>query len=81
MTIIQYIFCAVYAACAAGLIGVAAMQQGGEKGAIETLSGGSSESYYAKNMAYSAEAKKKMLTAALAIGFAVLTAVSMFILP
>ena len=81
MTIIQYIFCAVYEACAEGLIGVSAMQQGEEKRAIETLSGGSSESYYAKNMAYSVEAKKKMLTAALAIGFAVLTAASMFVLP
>lgn len=81
MTTIQYIFCAIYAICAAGMICIIAMQSGEEMEAFKSLSGASNESYYAKNMAHSAEAKKKRFTAMLSIGFSFLTIASMFVLP
>ena len=80
MSTLQYLFCFVYAASAVGLIGGVVAQQGEKNGALSSLSGGAGESYYSKHMSGSAEVKKKKLTMALAIGFSVLTAASMFIL-
>lgn len=81
MSALQYAYCVLYAIFALGLIAVVAMQQGEDNGAIKSLSGGYNDSYYAKNMAYSPETKKKLATALLAVGFIVLTAASNFVLP
>jgi len=81
MSALQYVFCFLYAVCAIGLLGIVTLQQGSENNALSNLSGGSNESYYAKNMNHSAEAKKKKVTILFEAGFAVLTAASMFVLP
>lgn len=79
MSALQYAYCILYALFALGLVVIVAVQQGED--VMKSLSGGYNDSYYSKNMAYSPETKKKLATALLAVGFMVLTAVSIFVLP
>lgn len=79
MELADYVFSGVYGLIGLALIVLIMMQQGQDRNALGSLSGGSSETYYAKNAAKSPEAKKKHWTRVLALGFVVLNAVYFFI--
>lgn len=79
MNFAEYLFSGVYAIVGLALIILIVMQQGQDRNALGSLSGSTSETFYAKNIAKSAEAQKKRWTKILALGFVAMNAVYFFI--
>lgn len=79
MGLTEYVFSGAYGLIGLALIILIIMQQGQDRNALGALSGGSSETFYAKNAGKSAEAKKKRWTKILAIIFVAMNAAYFFI--